>query len=158
MSPSSSLSCSKEVFGLIRSFLSYVNSACRSFLIYHRVVVLPRTVGLLSLLVEDPKLSRWLLIIGWCLSGFPCVKKQEIYSHIGICAMIWIPLVFIIGYEGLFRMLLAYDMSEAHTLLLVCPSSSKLFILAEYLALVNGICPNSFLPVDSIPWTYDHLF
>ena len=98
MSPYSSFSCSKEVFSLIRSFLSYVDSACWSFLIYHRVVVLPGTVGLLSLLVGDSELSRWLLIIGCSLSGFPCVQNQEIYSHIGICAMIWIPLDPIVGF------------------------------------------------------------
>ena len=59
---------------------------------------------------------------------------------------------------GLFCMLLAFGMCERRTRSLVRPSSSKSFILVAYLVLVDGGCPNSLLPVDSIPSTSDHLF
>jgi hypothetical protein len=93
----------------------------------HEVLVLPCTLVLLSLWVVTlkPTVNISLLVVDW--GGFPCVRQQEIYSHIGICAMYWIPLsllvvssplseVFLIGCysKGIFHVLLASGACEIH--------------------------------------------
>ena len=91
----------------------------------HDTIVLSCTLDLLSSLVGNLEPNNRHFIIGHWLGGFPCVRRQDIYSHIGIHAVSWIPLallvvslplsaVFLISCysKGLFRVPLAHGTHE----------------------------------------------
>ena len=99
----------------------------------HDTMVLSCTLALLASSVGHLEPNNWHFIIGHWLGGFPCVQRQDIYSHIGICVVSWMPLallvvssplsvVFIISCysEGLFHVSPAFGTHKRHTGSMVC--------------------------------------
>jgi hypothetical protein len=67
----------RKSINLCRPFLRTLNFACRSYPQFvsnsHDIVVLSRTLVLLSSLVGNLESNSRHFIIGHCLGGFPCV-------------------------------------------------------------------------------------
>jgi hypothetical protein len=114
---------------LCRPFLRTLDFACQPYPQFvselHDDVVLFRTLVLLSSLVGSLEPNIQHFIIGRRLGGFPCVRWEDIYSHIQIHAISYMPLAllvvssplstfFLIGCysEGLFRVSLALGTHE----------------------------------------------
>jgi hypothetical protein len=78
---------------LCRPFLGTLDFACRPHPQFvsksHEVVVLLHTLVLLSSLVGNLEPNSRHFIIGRRLGGFPYVRRQDIYSYIGIRAVSW---------------------------------------------------------------------
>ena len=140
---------------LCQSFLITLDFACQPYpqcvSESHEVVVL------LSLLVGNLEPSSRHLLIGHWLGGFPCVRWQEIYSHIGIRTMSWMwlsllvvsfPLskVFLIGFysEGILHALLASSACETCTGLLV----------HEHVLHLNSYKSSRYCFVPHVEWLY----
>ena len=81
-------------------FLRNLDFACHPYpqfvLASHDTAVLSHTLALLSLLVGNLEPNSQPFTIGHGMGGFPCVRWQDIYSHIGIHAVSWIPLALLV--------------------------------------------------------------
>ena len=85
---------------LCRPLLKNLGFACRPYPQFvsesHDTLVLWCTLALFSSLVGHLEPNNQHFIMGRWLGGFPCVRRQDIYLHIGIRAMSWMPLALLV--------------------------------------------------------------
>ena len=166
----------RKFINLCQPLLRNLDFACRLYPQFasesHDIVVLSRTLVLLSSLVGNLEPNSRHFIIGRWLGGFPCVRRQDIYSHIGIPAVPWMPLallvvssplsvVFLIGLFFVYRLHLAHVKdAQGHWFVnmffIRFPPNYEAPTL--YLVMNDERCLNSLLSAGLFPSTSAHLF